>query len=258
MKLRIEAHLDYAFDRTTDILLQLEAAAIPEQIVTDASTRMSDCNHMARVGAHDGIGERIWVQADNRLTVDYAATVEINRILRDLATLPEVPPHLLPGETVQYLLPSRYCPCDRFGPFVERTFADARGGARVAAMRDWIVDRVVYASGSSGSNTTAVDTFVEQQGVCRDFAHLLITFARAGGIPARMAAVYAPKVEPQDFHAVAEVFVGGEWHLVDPTGMAVEGQMAKIGVGRDAADVAFMTSFGPVRMNAQRVAVESV
>ena len=66
---------------------------------------------------------------------------------------------------------------------------------------------------------------------------------------------YALGVEPQDFHAVAEVFVGGEWHLFDPTGMAKEANMAKIGIGRDAADVAFLTSFGPAVLNAQTVEV---
>ncbi|MFD1610248.1 transglutaminase family protein [Sphingomonas tabacisoli] len=258
MKLRVEARLDYAFDAPTDILLQIEAAAIPEQSVADASTRLSECTHIARVAAQDGIGDRIWVQAERGLTVDYSATVAINRILADISTLPEVPPHLLPGETVQYLLPSRYCPSDRFQPFVNRTFGTVRGGARVAAVRDWIGENILYTPGASRSSTTATDTFVERQGVCRDFTHLLITLARAGGVPARFASVYAPKVEPPDFHAVAEVFLGGEWHLVDATGMAQEGQMAKIGVGRDAADVAFLTSFGPVTMNEQRVSVEVV
>jgi transglutaminase-like putative cysteine protease len=80
---------------------------------------------------------------------------------------------------------------------------------------------------------------------------VLITLARASGIPARYASVYAPGVEPQDFHAVAEVFLadpggqGGLWHLVDATGMAQPGNMVKIGVGRDAADVSFLSNFGP-------------
>ncbi len=84
----------------------------------------------------------------------------------------------------------------------------------------------------------------------------MITFARAEGIPARIASVYALGVDPPDFHAVAEVFLGGEWHLVDPTGMAREADMVKIGVGRDAADVAFLTAFGEVKFNAQSVTVE--
>jgi transglutaminase-like putative cysteine protease len=110
--------------------------------------------------------------------------------------------------------------------------------------------------GSSSGDTTALETFVKRQGVCRDYAHVVTTLVRASGIPARVAAVYALGVEPQDFHAVAEVFLGGEWHLVDATGMAREGNMAKIGIGRDAADVAFLTAYGPVRMTSQSVYVE--
>ena len=92
--------------------------------------------------------------------------------------------------------------------------------------------------------------------MCRDYAHVMITLVRAAGIPARMASVYALGVKPQDFHAVAEVYLGDTWHLVDPTGMAVAGSMARIGVGRDAADIAFMTSFGDAAMNHLSVAVQ--
>ncbi|MDV3455787.1 transglutaminase family protein [Sphingomonas sp. HF-S4] len=97
--------------------------------------------------------------------------------------------------------------------------------------------------------------FIRREGVCRDYAHVMITLARAAGVPARIASVYALGVEPQDFHAVAEIFLGGEWHLVDATGMAEEGAMAKIGVGRDAADVSFLTVFGTAVMNGQSVKV---
>ena len=85
---------------------------------------------------------------------------------------------------------------------------------------------------------------------------MLITLVRASGIPARIASVYALGIEPPDFHAVAEVFLGDAWHLVDATGMAKAGAMAKIGIGRDAADVAFLTAYGQAIMNAQSVRVE--
>ncbi len=92
-------------------------------------------------------------------------------------------------------------------------------------------------------------------GVCRDFAHVMITLARASGMPARMASVYAPLDPPQDFHAVAEVYLDGGWHLVDATGMARPDQMVRIGVGRDAADVAFLTVYGNAVMQSQSVRV---
>ncbi|WP_306294797.1 transglutaminase-like domain-containing protein [Sphingobium lactosutens] len=124
-------------------------------------------------------------------------------------------------------------------------------------MRDWIARYFAYVHGVSDRETTALDTFVKRQGICRDYAHVMITFARAAGIPARIANVYALAVEPPDFHAVAEVFVGGEWHLVDATGMAKERDMAKIGVGRDAADVAFLVAFGTAVMHSQSVQVSA-
>ncbi|MFD0985741.1 transglutaminase-like domain-containing protein [Methyloligella solikamskensis] len=258
MKLSIHSILDYQFDEATDVLLQLEAAAIPEQSIEAAHIDISDSAYFARVAAQDDIGERIWLRIQGQLKVDYKATVKIDRILADCDDLPLVPPHQLPGETVQYTLPSRYCPSDRFKTFVMTEFGDVEDGKKVTAMRDWIHDHLSYVPGVSTAETTALDTFVRRQGICRDYAHVMITLVRAAGIPARIASVYALGVEPQDFHAVAEVFVGGEWHLVDPTGMAEEGGMAKIGVGRDAADVPFLTAFGQAKMNNQSVSVEAV
>ncbi len=257
MKLSIQASLDYQFDELTDVLLQVEAAAIPEQRLVSASLDVSECQHFARVAAHNMIGERIWLRVQGRLVVDYRATIEINRILDDCRALPKVPPHRLPGETVEYLMPSRYCQSDQFHAFVDGEFGHLEGGAQVNAMRDWIHEHFTYVPGASTSDTTALDTFVRREGICRDYAHVMITLVRAAGIPARIASVYALGVEPQDFHAVAEVFLGGEWHLVDATGMASEGAMAKIGIGRDAADVAFLTAYGQTVMNNQNVSVEA-
>jgi transglutaminase-like putative cysteine protease len=255
MKISIEAMLDYQLERPTDILLQIEAAAIPEQVIESANLTVSDNAHFARVFAHDAIGERIWVRADGRITPAYSATVSIQRIVADSLEHPIVPPHPLPGEAVQYLMGSRYCPSDQFQSFVDGEFGDIGGGAKIVAKRDWVRGHFRDVPGVSTSETTAADTFIRREGVCRDYAHVLITLARAAGVPARIASVYALGVEPQDFHAVAEVFLGGEWHLVDATGMAEEGAMAKIGVGRDAADVSFLTVFGTAVMTAQSVRV---
>jgi transglutaminase-like putative cysteine protease len=255
VSLAIHASLDYWFEQPTDVLLQLEAAAIPEQVIESAHIDITPTEHFARVASHDMIGERIWVRVQGQLRVDYRATVRIARVLDDCLDLPSVPPHQLPGETVQYLMASRYCPSDQFHTFVDKEFGEGQGGAKVIAMRDWIARHFEYVPGSSDSETTALESFVRRQGICRDYAHVMITFARAAGIPARIASVYALGVEPPDFHAVAEVFVGGEWHLIDATGMAKERDMAKIGVGRDAADVAFLTAFGTAVMNSQSVLV---
>lgn len=256
MKLSIEASLDYFFQEPTDVLLQIEAAMIPEQHIISAHIDVPNCTHFARIDAQDAIGERIWIRVEGRLTVDYRSTVMVKRIVSDCLSLARIEPHLLPSDCVPYLMPSRYCPSDQFHYFVTSTFGELDGGAQVMAMRDWIESHLSYVPGASTSDTTAIDTFVRREGICRDYAHLLIGFARAAGIPARIASVYALGVMPQDFHAVAEVFLGGEWHLVDATGMASEGAMAKIGIGRDAADVSFLTAFGTMIMNAQSVWVQ--
>lgn len=257
MKLSIRAELDYRFAEPTDVLLQVEAAAIPEQWIESANINVAPCDHFARVSAHDTIGDRIWLRANGQLSVRYEAIVSINRLLTQCLDLPRVEPRFLPGETIQYLFGSRYCPSDQFQSFVEAEFGGLDGGQRVIAMRDWIEKSFSYVPGVSNSETTAIDTFVRREGICRDYAHVLITLVRASGIPARIASVYALGVNPPDFHAVAEVFLGGEWHLVDATGMAEEAAMAKIGIGRDAADVAFLTAYGNAEMISQSVVVEA-
>jgi transglutaminase-like putative cysteine protease len=255
MRLKITASLEYDLAQPTDLLLHIEAAHIPEQIVSAAMLTLSPYEHFARVAAQDDIGERIFIRAQGRFTAHYEATVQIDRMLADISSLAALPPHRLPGETVAYLQDSCYCPATRFRSFVETEFGHLEGGSRISAMRDFIEARFSYVPGSSHNGTTALETFVTRQGVCRDYAHMLITLARASTIPARFVSAYALGVDPPDFHAVAEVFLDGSWHLVDPTGMAMPASIAKIGVGRDAVDLAFLTSFGPAEMRAQFVAV---
>lgn len=255
MKIAIHTTLDYDFPQPSDVLLQLEAAIIPEQYLESAHIAISPTEHFARIKGHDTIGDRIWLHLQGKLTVDYTSVVSIDRLCANVADLAAVPMHMLPGETVEYILPSRYCPSDRFQNFVAEQFGDVVGGARVAAIRDWISEHFAYVPGASDSTTTALDSFVMRQGVCRDFAHVMIALVRASGIPARFASVYALGVEPQDFHAVTEVFLDGAWYLIDATRMAEAESMAKIGIGRDAADVSFLTSYGPAQLISQVVQV---
>jgi transglutaminase-like putative cysteine protease len=255
MTLQIHTHIDYDFCAPTDVLVQLEAAIIPEQRVIEPHIELSEVEHFARLPGHDTIGERISLRVAGRLAIDYTARVEIERKLFDVAGLAATPMHLLPAETVEYLLPSHYCPSDHFMSLVECDFGGTAGGERVMAVHDWIAQNFTYAPGSSVASTDAMQSYIERRGICRDYAHVMVTMCRASSIPARFASVYAPDVTPQDFHAVAEVFLDGAWHLVDPTGMARPGEMAKIGVGRDAADVAFLTSFGPASLVKQKVEV---
>ncbi len=261
MELSLSVRLAFELAGDADVLLQIEAAPLPDQVVSNQWIGLSPTKSFARVAAQDSIGERIWLRADGRFDVDYIASVTVQRRAEELGALGAVPACALPAETVAYLFNSPYCPADRFNAIAQSDFGDTSGGARIAAIRDWIGAHVAYAPGSSDSTTNAMDTYVQRGGVCRDFAHVLIALARASGIPARYVAVYAPHVAPQDFHAVAQVYLadpggtGGAWHLVDATGMAEPAEMAIIGVGRDAADVSFLTSFGQCQMLVQSVFV---
>ena len=255
MELDVNVHLKYQLSGPTDLLLQIEIADLADQKLQSSSLDTSDVDHIARITADEGLGERIWIRTNGEFRCDYTARVIVDRPVLDISALHAVPPHLLPGDTVRYLMPSRYCPSDEFQSFVAAEFGDRQGGARIAAIRDWINKAFSYVPGSSNAQTTALDTFVQRQGVCRDYAHVMIALARASTIPARFASVYAPGVTPPDFHAVAEVYLDGTWHLVDPTGMAPADTIARIGVGPDAAGVALLTAFGQATLMNQTVSV---
>lgn len=263
MHLSISTRLTWHCAEPTDSLLQIEAAATADQRILASALDSTPLGHFGRVPAQDGIGERIWLHQAGECTVTYSAEVEVLGRSVPLEALTALPPHRLPGETVPYLMDSRYCPANRFSPFVDEEFAAFEGGAKVAAMRDWIAAHYRYVSGASDASTTAIDSFIERRGVCRDYAHTLICFARAAAIPARFASGYGANVQPQDFHAVAEVWLAnadgaGNWHLVDATGMAEAASFARIAVGRDAADTSFLTSFGQADLRQLAIEVHEI
>ena len=187
----------------------------------------------------------------------YEAAVEKSApVLTDELIL-EVPVNLLPAEAIPYLYPSRYCQSDKLMRMAQREFGGVAGGfARVAAICNWIYDHVEYLRGSSDQHTSAYDTATERAGVCRDFAHLGIAFCRALGTPARFVTAYAYKLEPADFHACFEAYLGGRWYVFDATRLAPPTGFVRIGVGRDAADTSFATIYGLAEMTAMRVFIE--
>ena len=258
MRLRIDARLDYHFPEAADVLLALEVAQLPDQILAEDKLLVGTATPLTPVPGHQGIGRRIWTRGEGRFTAHYQATVEVMREVTDLAGLRIVPLNDLPGRAIHYLWPSRYCQPDRFKDFAGEQFGSLEGGARVAAMAEWTRGNLRYAPGCSDEQTNAVDTFEQKQGICRDFAHVMISFARALDIPARMVSAYAWKLDPPDFHAVVEVYLDGGWYLVDPTGLAPIEGLVRIAVGRDATDISFMTIFGSATLNSQSVKVERI
>jgi transglutaminase-like putative cysteine protease len=253
----ITAALDYHLPQAADVLLAVEAIPMDDQrLSTDLLKVRGDCSPLKTIEGMDGLGRRTWLHATGRITINYAATVAIERAATALAGL-NVGPHAdLPPAYIQYLMPSRYCPSDRHENFVSTHFDGPTKGDQILQMADWLYHNIAYAPGFSPIGATATDTFISRRGVCRDFAHLLITFARAANVPARMVSAYALGIDPPDFHAVVEVFLDGRWHLVDATRLAPEQHLVRIAVGRDATDISFMTIFGTADMIAQSVKVE--
>lgn len=197
------------------------------------------------------------------LTVRYDATVDINHFTALPDQIAEVSMANLPGPVLPYIYPSRYCQSDRLHRLAVKEFGHLwQGYGRVQAIRDWVLNRVTFKSNSSTGITSAVDTLVEEVGVCRDFAHLMISLCRAVNIPARFATGIDfgadPILGPTDFHAYVEVFLGGRWYIFDPSGVAIPMGFVRLGTGRDAADTAFATIFGGVLGSAPVIAIEAI
>ena len=127
----------------------------------------------------------------------------------------------LKASAIPYLFPSRYCQSDRLSRLAWDLFGKIENPHKqVVAISDWIHDNVEYLRGSTNSMTSAYDTVTQRTGVCRDFAHLGIALCRALNIPARYFSGYAYKLDPPDFHACFECFIGGSWVVFDATRLA--------------------------------------
>jgi transglutaminase-like putative cysteine protease len=255
MRLSVQAHLKYRFAAPAEVVLQIEAARSPDQAVLSEELTLSPAVDLARLD--DSVtGERRAVfTAEGLVTLDYRAEVEPIGRAAELAGAPVTPIRDLPGDALRYLRPSRYCPSERFEAFVEREFGALAGGDKVLAMLDWLSAHMDYKAGVSDAATTALDTFVDRAGVCRDYAHMAITLCRAAAIPARAVSAYAWKLDPPDMHAVAEVYLGGRWRLIDATDLAPVDGLVRVATGLDAADIAFMTIFGAAELVEQSFSV---
>ena len=255
MRLFAQCTLAYDADVRCEAVAKLHVLGGDDQVVVDETLTLGPGARLATVTAADGV--RL-LRGEIEGVVDLAYTAVVDVAPR--AALPaDARQHRwdeLPPATLEYLLPSRFCPSDKFGRFVAREFdAGQPGGARVAAILDWLHASIDYLHGVSDTETTAERTFVDRAGVCRDFTHLGITLCRAANIPARAVGAYAWRLVPEDFHAVMEVYLDGRWWLADPTRLAPGDGLIRIATGRDAADIAFLTTGGAVRPVAMTVSV---
>ena len=159
----------------------------------------------------------------------------------------------LPDECLMYLLPTRYCDTDRLDNIASSLFANTPPGwARVQAICDFVHRHIEFGYKHARKTKTAWEAYNERAGVCRDFAHLAISFCRCMNIPARYCTGYLgdfginpPPDEPMDFSAWFEAYIGGQWHVFDARSNVPRIGRVLIAHGRDAADVAIATTFGP-------------
>jgi transglutaminase-like putative cysteine protease len=197
------------------------------------------------------------------LIISYQAEVDLRHHVGQPETIGEMPIIELPTEVLPYLYPSRYCESDKLQQLANQIFGNSpKGYRRVEGIRKWVQERTRFTSGSSEFTTSAIDTYQQQAGVCRDFAHLMIALCRALNIPARFCSGIDygadPAFGPTDFHAHVEVLLGGRWYIFDPSGMAIPMGFVRIGTGRDAADISFATIFGDIKSDPPVLAIEAL
>ncbi len=174
--------------------------------------------------------------------------------------VPELPPEELPDEVLIHTLPSRFCLPDMLGDEAWSRFGAMPGGySRVQAICDYVNNHLTFQYGRSGPGTTAADVNVSGFGVCRDFTHLAISFCRALNIPARYVFGYLPDMDvppdpaPMDFAAWMEVWLADRWWTFDPRNNCPRKGRILIGCGRDACDVAMVTTFGAPMLESMTV-----
>jgi transglutaminase-like putative cysteine protease len=267
MRLRIGYELQYHFPQPTPVIMMLSIHYTrvsdlerPDHIIISPSVPIS--------GYRDGFGNwcsRMLTPAgEMRISTD---TVVNDAGLPDQQTLgaEQVPVELLPEEALVFLIASRYCDSDRLLDLAWTHFGETNPGwARVQAICDFVHDRIAFDYEHARVTRTASEAYEEKHGVCRDYAHLAIAFCRALNVPARYCTGYLGDVgtslpyPPGDFAAWMEVYLGGQWHTFDPRNNVPRIGRVLLARGRDAADVAITTTFGPNTLNSFRVWTDEI
>jgi transglutaminase-like putative cysteine protease len=234
---RVGSHLIIDVQQPAELILQVAVSGLPGATVQEDLTVTHDGQpQVPPETTIPGQGRVHVVPArPGRVMVSYQASVDGHAR----------PPEVTEADRLTYLRPSRYAESDRLAAIARAEFGGiSLADDLLAAVSSWVGTQLSYVPGSSGPTDGAVQTLLSRQGVCRDYAHLVIALLRALDVPARLAAVYAPGLDPMDFHAVAEALVDGAWRVVDATLLAPRSSLVRIATGRDAADTAFLSNYG--------------
>ncbi|GAA5142328.1 transglutaminase family protein [Prosthecobacter algae] len=261
MTFKITCELDYTVTSPLTFLLNIRAQKNARQKVLEEKFHLTPT--MPHVKHADEVTgnrfDQITAQVPGIYQVRYEALVENSPEILSRKDLVDTEVHEFSLEVLACLYASRYCQSDRLGNLAAQQFGHCETPIeRVLAVIAWISEHIAYVSGSTNASTSAVDSLVERQGVCRDFAHLGIAMCRAMNIPARYFTAYAHELNPPDFHACFETWVGGRWLLWDATGLASPDGVVHIGTGRDAAEVSVCTSFGNLQLERQNITCEAM
>ena len=255
--------LDYTIEAPTDFVFVVQPTRTPYQRVTWEQVRTQPGLPLQEESHGEPPNRHLRVRAEpGPFTLRYDAIVDLVHSFALPEDLREVPIAELPASVLQYIYPSRYVQSDQLLEIARREFGTMEPGyARIEAIRDWVQRRTRFQVGSSHPGTSAMETFSCGNGVCRDFAHLMIAMCRALNVPARFATGIDygadPALGPTDFHCYVEVYLGDRWYIFDPSGISPRMGLIRIGTGRDASDVAFATIFGTVKWSMPRISIRA-
>ena len=246
MKFKISSCLHYEASSPVTLFLNVRARPFELQTLMKESFKITPDSECAMLITEQDENrfDRVKMTSE-QITIDYQAEVEAEHQLIDADLLRKVPASSLDAYVLPYLFPSRYCESDRLYRLAWQKFGKFSSAYdQVLEITRWINGSVEYVPGATNASTSAYNTVTECAGVCRDFAHLGVALCRALSIPARYVTGYAYRLEPPDFHAAFEAYIGGYWILLDATRLAPLNGFVQIGRGRDAADVSVCTIFG--------------
>ncbi|WP_232336497.1 transglutaminase-like domain-containing protein [Mucilaginibacter aquatilis] len=249
MKLRVAGTLGYEVITPTTFILNIHALRTPAQAVLEENFTVEPYFKFEELAPQHNESRfiRLEVPEPAKVNISYSAIIDTSFKQTPCNQLNHVPVAAMDASVLPYLFPSRYCQSDKLYRFAHSKFGKIDNAfEKVLTLTNWIHDNVEYLSGSTNSQTSAYDTVAELAGVCRDFAHLGITLCRALDIPARYFTGYAYQLNPPDFHACFEAFIGNEWIIFDATRLVPLNGLVKIATGRDAADAAIASIFGEV------------
>ena len=208
------------------------------------------------IDAYGNLCQR-FVIPQGEMALSVHSEVEVEDVAAADTHAPYTSIDMLPEDVLVYLLQSRYCPSDKMEEQARGIVKGCSPGyAQAARVCEWVRATLAYRYGVSNETTCALETVQQRAGQCRDFTHVGVSLCRALKIPARVVVGYLYQLDPMDMHAWYEAFVGGRWYTFDATQAEPRGGRVVVGYGRDAADVAFLSNYGPLAITRMQVSVD--